>query len=61
MKIRFCILGWCLGPVNTLTAEGCLETRPAMHSNIHAFRSESFRKYLSYEAERFFPNVPNFM
>ena len=36
-----------------LTAEGCSETGPAMHSSNDVFRSEQFRKYLSYEAEVF--------
>ena len=59
IKVRFCRVLQCVGPVNTLTAEICSETRPAMHSNFHDFCSEYFRKYLSYEPQLFFENFQN--
>ena len=40
IKLLSCRLLQCLGPVNTLIAEGCSGTGPAMHSSKHLFRNE---------------------
>ena len=61
IKVLLCRVLQCVGPVNTLTAEGCSETRPTMHLSIYFFRSKKIRKYLSYEAQTFFQNVTNVM
>ena len=43
----------CLGPVNTLTVEGCSETKPFGHLSSHNFRN--------FETHLFFQNTQTLM
>ena len=40
MKVQACRFSQCLGPVNTLTPEGCSEAGTFGHSSNHIFRSQ---------------------
>ena len=53
IKVLFCSLLQCFEPVNTFIPKGCSETKLAIHSSNHVFRSEKFLKHLIYWAHVF--------
>ena len=56
-KSALCRFQQCSGPVNMLTAGGCSQKGLFRHLSKRVFRSQEYKKYLSYETDFFQKNV----
>ena len=60
-KSALCRFQQCSGPVNMLTAGGCSQKGLFRHLSKRVFRSQEYKKYLSYETLKIYIDSRNAM